>query len=160
MEQSLSWDANRFTASQEFYGTRRFITTFTSVHQLSLSGASSIQSISSFPTSCSSVLILSSHLCLGLPSGLFPSGFPNKTLCTSLLSPVRSTWPTHLILLNFITRTILGEHYTSLSSPLCSFLHSPVTSSLLGPNILLSTLFWNTLTLRSSLNVSDQVSRP
>jgi hypothetical protein len=25
----------------------------------------------------------------------------------------------------------------------CSFLHSPVTSSLLGPNILLSTLFSN-----------------
>jgi len=31
-----------------------------------------------------------------------------------------------------------------------------VTSSLLGPNILLSTLFSNTLSLRYSLNVSDQ----
>jgi len=30
----------------------------------------------------------------------------------------------------------------------------------LGPNILLSTLFSNTLSLRSSLNVSDQVSHP
>jgi hypothetical protein len=30
--------------------------------------------------------------------------------------------------------------------------------SLLGPNILLNTLFSNTLSLRSSLNVSDQVS--
>jgi hypothetical protein len=39
-----------------------------------------------------------------------------------------------------------------------SFLHSSVTPSLLGPNILLSTLFSNTLSLRSSLNVSDQVS--
>jgi hypothetical protein len=27
-----------------------------------------------------SILIPSSHLCLGLPSGLFPSGFPTKTL--------------------------------------------------------------------------------
>jgi hypothetical protein len=36
----------------------------------------------------------------------------------------------------------------------------PVTSSLLGPNILLNTLFSNTLSLRSSLNVSDQVSHP
>jgi hypothetical protein len=43
---------------------------------------------------------------------------------------------------------------------LCSFLHSPVTSSLLGPNIILSTLFSKTLILRSSLNVSDQVSLP
>jgi hypothetical protein len=41
-----------------------------------------------------------------------------------------------------------------------SFLHSPVTSSFLGPNIPLSTLFSNTLSLRSSLNVSDQVSHP
>ena len=32
----------------------------------------------------------------------------------------------------------------TLISPLCSFLHSPVTSSLLGPNILLNTLFSNT----------------
>jgi len=35
----------------------------------------------------------------------------------------------------------LGEQHRSLSSSLCSFLHSPVTSSLLGPNILLNTLF-------------------
>jgi hypothetical protein len=46
------------------------------------------------------------------------------------------------------------------SSLLCSFLHSLVTSSLLGPNILLNTLFSNTLSLRSSLNVSNQVSHP
>jgi hypothetical protein len=32
--------------------------------------------------------------------------------------------------------------------------------SLLGPNILLNTLFSNTLSLRSSLNVSDQISHP
>jgi hypothetical protein len=43
---------------------------------------------------------------------------------------------------------------------LCSLLHSPVTSSLLGPNIPLSTLFSNTLSLRSSLSVRDQVSHP
>ena len=43
---------------------------------------------------------------------------------------------------------------------LCSFLHSPVISSLLGPNILLRTLFSNTLSLRFSLNVSDRVSHP
>ena len=60
----------------------------------------------------------------------------------------------------FFTNTILGELYRSLSSPLCNFFHSPVTSSLLGPNILLNTLFANTLSLRSSLNVSDQVSHP
>ena len=35
-----------------------------------------------------------------------------------------------LILLDFTTRTILCKEYRSLSSSLCTFLHSPVTSSL------------------------------
>ena len=48
--------------------------------------------------------------------------------------------PTHLIL-DFITRTILGEEYITLSSSLCSFLHCTVISSFLGPNTLLNTLF-------------------
>jgi hypothetical protein len=50
--------------------------------------------------------------------------------------PIRATCPAYLILLNFITRTIVGEGYRSWSSSLRSFLHSPVTSSLLSPNIL------------------------
>jgi len=47
-----------------------------------------------------------------------------------------------------------------ISSSLCSFLHSPVTSSLLGPNILLSILFSKILCLRTSLKVSDQAAHP
>jgi hypothetical protein len=43
---------------------------------------------------------------------------------------------------------------------LCSFLHPPVTPSLFSPNILLNTLFSNTLSLCSSLNVRDHVSHP
>jgi hypothetical protein len=93
------------------------------------------------PTSWRSNLILSSHLCLGLPSGLFPSGFPTKTLYTPLLSPVCATCHAHLILTNLIKPIIFGEEYRSVSSSLCSFLHSPVTSPILGPNILLNTLF-------------------
>ena len=63
-----------------FYGTRKFITALTSVRHLSLSCASPIQSTYPHPTSWRSILILSTHLRLGLPSGLFPSGFPTKTL--------------------------------------------------------------------------------
>jgi hypothetical protein len=86
-------------------------------------------------TSWRSILTLPTHLRLGLPSGLFPSGFPTKTLYTPLLYPIRITYPAHLILHDFITRKILGEKYRSLSSSLCNLLHSLVTSSLIGPNI-------------------------
>ena len=92
-----------------FHGTRRFITALRSVRHLSLSWASPIQSIYPLPTSWRSVLILSTHLRLGLPCGLFPSSFPTKTLYTPLSSHIRATFPAHLILLDFITRTILGE---------------------------------------------------
>ena len=143
-----------------FHGTRRFITALTSVRHLSLSWASPILSIYPHPTSSRSILILSTHLCLGLPSVLFPSGFPTKTLYTPLFSPIRATCPAYLILLDFIARTILGEEYKSFSSSLCNLLHSLVTSSLLGPNILLITKFSNTLSFLSSRNVSDQVSHP
>ena len=57
-----------------FHGTRRFITALTTVHQLSLSWASPIQSIYPHPTSWRSKLILYTYLRLGLPSSLLPSG--------------------------------------------------------------------------------------
>jgi len=57
-------------------------------HHLSLSSARLIHSTSSHPTSLGSTLILSIHPCLGLPSGLFPSGFLTKTkLCMHFSSP-------------------------------------------------------------------------
>ena len=72
-----------------FHGTRKFITALTSVRHLSLSRASPIQSIYPHSTSWRSVLILSNHLRLGLPSGLLPYGFPTKNLYTPLSSPIR-----------------------------------------------------------------------
>ena len=92
-----------------FYGTRRFITALTSARHLSLSWASPIQSSYPNPTSWRSILILSSHRRLGLPSGLFPSGFPTSTLYTPLLSPIQATCPAHLILLDFICCNTLGR---------------------------------------------------
>jgi hypothetical protein len=53
---------------------------FTRVRHLSLSWARLIQSMPLHTTFRRSVLILSYHLLLGIPSGLFLSGFPTKTL--------------------------------------------------------------------------------
>ena len=50
-----------------FFGTRRSITVFTNARHQSLFWASSIQSIFPHPTSWRSILILSSHLRIGLP---------------------------------------------------------------------------------------------
>ena len=86
------------------------------------------------------ILILSSRLGLGLPNGLFLSDFSIRNLYSFLHTPMRAIFPTHLILLDLITRTIFGKEYRTLSSSLCNFIHSPVTSSILGQNIFLSTL--------------------
>jgi len=59
-------------ASQEIpriFGTRRFVTVLICARHLSLSWANSIQSPQPPPTSWRSILILSSHLHLGLTNG-------------------------------------------------------------------------------------------
>jgi hypothetical protein len=71
--------------------------------------------------------------------------------CIHLSSPPYTTCSAHLILLDLITRIIYGEQYRSLCYTLCSFLHSPVTSTLLDPNIHLNTILSNTCSLPSIL---------
>jgi hypothetical protein len=43
-----------------------------------------------------SILILSTHLRLRLPSGLFPSGFPTDILYAFFFAPIRATCPVHM----------------------------------------------------------------
>jgi hypothetical protein len=88
-----------------------------------------------------SILMLSPHIRLGLPSGIFPSGFPTKILHAILIYPIRATSPTHLTFLDLITLIIFGEAYKLCSSSLCSLIQPPATSSLLGPNIAPRALF-------------------
>jgi len=89
---------------------------------------------SSYPHPTSWILFsITSHLPLGLPSGLFSSEFFTKTLYPPLVSSIRAICPAHLILLDLITRMKFREKNRSLSSSLYSLLHFPLTSSLLSP---------------------------
>jgi len=163
MEQSPSWEANRFSASQEIprilwnpkvhYRIHKFTPSLPIPRQLD-------------PVHDPIYYFLKIHLNIiftsppGSAKWSLSLGLPHENPEYASLTPIRATCPAHLILLDFITQTILGEEYRSLSTSLCCFLHYPVTLFLLGPNILLSTLFSDTLSLRSSLNFSDQFSHP
>jgi len=109
IEQSPSWGANRFSASQE----RPHILWNPKVHFRVYKCPPPVPVLSLInpvhaphPIYWRFTLILSSHLSLGL----FPSGV-TTALYTPLLSPVHVTGYSHLILLDMITRTILVQKY-------------------------------------------------
>jgi hypothetical protein len=76
------------------------------------------------------------------------------------ISSMLATCPTHHILLDLMTLIILGQAYKSWRLSLCNVLQPLSISSFLGPNICLSSLFLNILSLCSSLSLRDQVSHP
>ena len=161
--QSLSWAANWFAASQEIPRISRNPKVHYRTHKrpppISILGQPNPVHI---PTShLLEIYPNINHTSMpGSPQWSLSLRFPHQDTIHSLSSPTRATCPAHLILLDFITRTILGEEHKSFSFSLCNLLHSPITSSLLGPNILLNTMFSNTLSFLSSRNVNDQVSHP
>jgi hypothetical protein len=112
MEQSPSWEANSHSASQEIprlsWNPKVHCTT---ARHWSTSWVRWIQSTRSHPISLIQILILFSHLRLGLTSCLFPSDFPTKIFYSFLVCPMLATCPSHLILLDLIIIIIFVETY-------------------------------------------------
>jgi len=104
MQQRVFREANCRSVGQEI--NRLLWTVFITVRHWPLSWARWIQSTPSHTNSLRSILMLSSYICQGLPSGLLPSGFPTKILyaflmftCVLHASPVPS----------FLTRTFVAK---------------------------------------------------
>ena len=127
MVQSPSWAANWFAASQEIPR----ISPNPKVHYRTLKRPPPV-SILDQPNP---VHIPTSHLLEIQPNIIHPSmprspqwslslQFSHQDPIHPLSSPIRATCPAQLILLDFITCTILGEEFKSFSSSLCNLLHS------------------------------------
>jgi hypothetical protein len=114
MEQSPSSEANRFSASEEIprtlwnpkvhYRTHKCLKPVPILSQLNL-----VHTNSHFLKTHLNIILPSTP---GSQSGPHPSGFPTKTLYTPLPTPNAI----HLILLDIITRKILGEEYKSFNA--------------------------------------------
>jgi hypothetical protein len=68
-----------------------------------------------------SILMLSAHLHLSLPSSFFSSGSSTYTLYAFIFAPILAMSPTLLILLDLVILIILCEEYKLWRSKLCSF---------------------------------------
>jgi len=149
MELSPFWEASRFSASQEIpriLWNPQVHCRIHKCHHLSLTWARSVQSTPSNLTSRRSMSILSSHLRLGLPCGLFPSGFPINALYTPLLSPyMLYAPPTSFFSISYVK--LCMDHFFSVSFPVrylsisvsLDAMHSELKAASLKTKI---TLFW------------------
>ena len=111
-EQRPSWEANRFSASQEIPR----ILWNPKVHYRCHKWPPSVPILSQLgpvhnphPTSWRSTLILSSHLRLGLPSGFFPLRFPHQNTVYAPSLPILAICPAHIILFDFYQPNNIGR---------------------------------------------------
>jgi glucan phosphoethanolaminetransferase (alkaline phosphatase superfamily) len=118
MELSPSWQAANRPATQVFPNILWKPKIYFSAHNSSpLVLILSWMNLAHSTQRCiSNTILISSHLRLGHPSGLFPSGFPTQTLSAFLFSPKRSSLPTHLIPLDLIILIIFDEWYEDMRS--------------------------------------------
>ena len=154
MQQSPAWEANSSSASQEIPRILWNPKVHYRIHKYS----PTVPMLPN-PTSYRFILILSSHLRLCITSGSFHQVSPPKSCMYIICLPYMPNAPP-VSFFSIWSPNNIWWAVQIIKLLKCSFLHSPLTSSLLGPNILLNTLFSNALIPRTSLNVSDQVSHP
>jgi len=161
MEQSPSWEVNRFSASQEIPRILWNPKVHYSIHKC-LPPVPILSQLDTIHAPTSNLLKI--HLNIILPSTPGSSKwsvtlrFPHQNLVyASLHRTYYVPRPYHSW---FNHPKNIGWGLQIINSSLCSFRHSLVTSSLLGQNILLNTQFSNTFGPHSPLNVSEQFSQP
>jgi len=163
MEQNPSWEVNRFWASQEIPRALWNPKVHYHIHKCPssvpiLSHIDPVHSLTSYFLKVRLNSILPSTP--GSPKWSLSFMFPHQ-------NPVYASPLSHM---RYMPRPSLSSRFdhpnhiwwrVQISKFLIMWFYPlPCYLSLFGPNILLSTLFSNTLSLRSSLNVSDQVSHP
>jgi len=163
MESSASWETDRSSASQEIPRNLWNLKVHYHVHKHLTPDPIPNQSnqVHASPSHFFKINFTIIYPSMpNLPTCLFTSGLPHQNpVCISPVSnkccmprPSHS-WFNH-------PNIIFAEEYRAYGCSLCSLLHSPTTSSLLGENIFFNALFLNTLNLYSFLNVRNQVSHP
>ena len=162
--QQTSWETNPFWASQEIPKILRNLKVHYYIYKCPppVPSLCQINWVHSPPSH-----YLKIHLNVILPStpGSFKwtvsSDFPTKNhpvYTSSLPHTYYIPCPSHSSWVYLLNNILWGVQVIKLL--IISFLSSPITSSLLDSNFLLSAIFSNFVSLHSSLNVSDQVSHP
>jgi hypothetical protein len=111
MGQRPSWEADRRAASQEILHILRKPKVQYRIQNCAPT-VSVLSQLIPFHTPTTHLLKINlsiiPNLHLGLPVGLFPSGFPTKTLYTSLPFPIRATRSAHLIIFTFVIYKLMN----------------------------------------------------
>jgi len=153
MEQNSYWEANSCSASQEIPCLLCNPKFHFRAHNISLlfSVLNHESPVHKFPphfsNTHSNIILLSVPVS---PKWSLPFRFPDQNFVHISHLSHPSYISAQLIILDLITLITLGVEYKLYSSSLCSLLQRPATFTPLGPNILLGTLFPNTLSLRVS----------